>query len=212
MSSVFTCEEIIATLEHMTQPSVNFITKIKRLPIEEKIINSAYIVTIVSVFLPWLAGTYASGETIAYNGFSFHAGVMGLTSFLLAVFCLAIKVTPLVTNKQLVRINIQPYVRFHTTAASLIIILCVISVYTSISWEIELLEIYFGLYLNLASTIVASVYTFLLWRTDDQNRIEHIFEEVTQLEQELPPEPKVTMPPPAPAALDHKPFGNKRTK
>lgn len=195
----------------MTQPKITLLTKINQLPIEEKIINSAYSIAIISVFLPWLAGNSVSGEVITYNGFSFHAGIMGLVSFLLALFCLAIKITPLLFGKQLIRFDRQEYVRFHTTAAMLIIILCALSVYASISWEIERLDIHFGLYLNLASSIVACVYTFLLWRSAELHPIEHRTEEVMN-DQEQPPVIKTAVPPPAPAALDHKPFGNKQTK
>lgn len=199
----------------MDQPKVSVLQKIRALTVEEKIINVAYLVSLVSLFLPWLSGNSSTGSGLVYNAFDYYTGFIGLTIFLCTAFCLAITVTTVCCHKKLIRQTAQAYVRYHLTALSFVLALAVLTVYTKLTWEVARLDIRFGIYMCLISSIVSSVYTYITWHTQnssaivivDTEQLNHITEEIGSTH--IKKNPFI---PAEPAAIDHKPFGNKLTK
>jgi hypothetical protein len=183
------------------------VPKVKRmwsaLDLEERILNGAVIVSIASMFCPWLSGEWLGGDSVTYTGFGFYTSFIGIFVFLLFLALLLITAVPLFGGPILLRKKMREVVRLCLATQTTILLLAALSVLMKVTYEFSRIEIRFGIYTALIGSIVVTVYTLLRWqevRKADTHGVFHHPEDQFPVserhESNLPPPPPPPPPPP----------------
>lgn len=176
------------------------------LDLEEKILNSAALFALVSVFLPWFSGEWLGEDFVSYNGFRFFTAFLGTAIFLLHAALLALTVVPLSGGPALVKKRHRETARLILAAQATILALAALSVLTIVTYDYTRMEIRFGIYCTFIGSLITTFYAF--WRMQEQRRMES--QEVFHHPEDREPhaerfEPAVPAPPPPPPPPPLKP-------
>lgn len=158
----------------MTMQST-FLRKIAGLSLEEKILNSAVILTCVSIFFPWFGGRWIGGEMRAYSGFGFYTSFIGFALFLLNGYVLAIGMAPLTSSTRLLKKAHENTVRLVCCAASVLLTLAALSVLIRVTFEFQAMEIRFGVGSTLFGSLASLFYSFLLRQEEKNKEVTSLF-------------------------------------
>lgn len=181
------------------------------LELEEKILNSAATVALISVFFPWLSGEWLGADSTTYTGFGFFTSFLGLCIFLLLAFTVAMAISPAVGGPVIIRKRSRDLVRLCVVSQATVLVLAVLSVLTRITLEFSRLQVRFGIYVTLVCCLVTLLYAFLRYQEHRRELTQAIFHHPE--DRALPPEkeehpatppPPPPPPPPAPAAEEHR--------
>ena len=58
------------------------IRTLSALELEERLLNAGALISMLSVFLPWIGGDWSGGDRVWYSGFGFYTSFLGLSIFL----------------------------------------------------------------------------------------------------------------------------------
>ncbi len=171
--------------------------------LEEKILNGAAVVGIISVFLPWISGEWLGGDSVSYSGTNFYTSFLGIIILLMLSFIIVITASPLFGGPVIIRRRYRDVVRLLLSAQATVLVLASLSVLTKITYEFTRMEIRFGIYFALIGCLVATLYSFLKWQEHLKEETQEVFhhpedtgpvEDVVESSMPLPPPP----PPPPP--------------
>lgn len=176
------------------------------LDIEERVLNVASFLALISVLLPWISGEWLGGDPVSYNGFSFYTAFLGIIIFLIHGFIIAMTAVPLLGGPVIIRKNRKETLRLYLASQTFVLALASLSVLTKVTYEFSRIEIRFGMYLTLVCSIVCTLYAFLKWQehrsTENQDLFRHPEEPIVRsdarTESVLPPPPPPPPPPPLP--------------
>lgn len=144
------------------------VLKVKRiwaaLNLEERILNAAAIVSLVSIFFPWLSGEWLGGDAVTYTGFSFYTSFIGIAIFVLFAALILLTFIPLIGGPIIVKRKHRDFVRFLLAVEATILLLAALSVLTKVTYEFSRIEIRFGIYITLIGSIVTDIYAFIRWQ------------------------------------------------
>lgn len=147
-----------------------FIRQLAAMELEEKILNAGSFVGFIGVFLPWV-----SGNAVTYAGYSYFTGFIGLTIAVLHIFVLLITFSPMLGGPSLIRKDRKDLARFAASAQTAILVLAALSVITKTTLDFTSLEIRFGIYLTLIGSLVAALYTFMLFQENQKREVQALF-------------------------------------
>jgi len=149
-------------------------SRIKRafagLELEERILNGASLLAIVSVFLPWISGQWLGDEDLTYSGFQFFTSIIGIIIFLCHVSLLALTVIPMFGGKMMLRKKQKEIIRLCLAGQATILSLAALSVLTKVTYDYTRMEIRFGIYCTFIGSLVAAFYAF--WRLQEFRKSE----------------------------------------
>lgn len=155
------------------------VSKMKRIwstiELEERILNGAALVSLISVFLPWLSGEWLGGDSVTYTGFGFYTSFIGIAVFILLLFILLITFLPLLGGPILVRRKHREGIRLYLALQVSVLLLASLSVLTKVTYEFSRIEIRFGIYLALIGSIIVSIYAFLRWQEERKSDVPGVF-------------------------------------
>ncbi|MBT3835087.1 hypothetical protein HOF56_02455 [Candidatus Peribacteria bacterium] len=151
----------------------NFIRSLKRLEIEEKILNIGSTFALIGVFMPWFGGEWF-GEVTTWSGFGFYTSFAGLLIFLSHTFVLALTVLPLL-GYQVIKTSFRDTIRMIVGLECILLVIVVWSVLTNIAFDRAQMEIRFGLYLSLVGSIIVSLYAFLKLQQEKKRNVQEFF-------------------------------------
>lgn len=179
------------------------VSKMKRIwstvDLEERILNGAALIALVSIFLPWLSGEWLGGDSVTYTGFGFYTSFIGIVVFILMLLVVLITIVPLLGGPILIRRRYRESVRLYLASQISVLLLAALSVLTKVTYEFSRIEIRFGIYLTLIGSIIVSVYAFLRWQEERKTQAHGVFhhpEDPVAVNER--PESFLTPPPPPP--------------
>lgn len=175
------------------------------LDLEERILNAAALLSLASIFFPWLSGEWLGGDTVTYTGWGFYTSFIGITVFVLLLGLLLITLVPLFGGPILLRKKYRDLVRLFLAVQSTVLLLAALSVLMKVTYEFSRIEIRFGIYLTLIGSIIVSIYTFLRWQEDRKNQTHEVFhhpEGTTVFEEKQESMQPAPPPPPPPPPLE----------
>ena len=185
----------------MTQPKYR--RALSSLDLEEKILNGAALLALVSVFLPWFSGEWLGEDSVSYNGFQFFTSFLGFAIFLLHLALLGVTIVPMFGGPSFVKRRNKEILRLALSGQATVLALGALSVLTKVTYDYARMEIRFGVYCAFIGSLVATFYAF--WKLQEQRRLEnhevfHHPEEPAahseRHETHLPPPPPPPPPPP----------------
>ncbi|UPA22054.1 hypothetical protein K8942_03235 [Candidatus Peribacteria bacterium] len=174
------------------------------LDLEERILNGAAIIALISVTLPWLSGEWLGGDAVTYTGFGFYTSFIGIAVFAILAFLLLITLVPLLGGPAIVRRKQRDIVRLCLASQVTVLLLAALSVLMKVTYEYSRIEIRFGIYTALIGSIVVSIYAFLRWQEDRKTDSHELFHhpEGHSIESERQEFHHIPPPPPPPPPLE----------
>lgn len=145
------------------------------LSLEERILNAAVIISLASVFFPWLSGEWPGGDTIGYSGFGFYTSFIGIVVFLCLLIILLMTALPFFGGPVLFRRKHRENVRFFLALQVTILLLAALSVLTKVTYEFSRIEIRYGIYVTLIGSIIVTIYAFLRWQEEKKTETHDLF-------------------------------------
>ncbi len=179
-----------------------FLHTLKKLSLEERILNGSTLIALIGVFLPWLSGEWLGGERMTYSGLGFYTSFLGWGVLIMTLASLAFTASPLLGGPTLLRRRIREPLRFFLAIQSTMLILASLSVLTQVTFEFSRMEVRFGLYVALIGSLVGVLYSFLLFqeqrREGPQEVFQHPEDRLPAHERRHPVVPPPPPPPPPP--------------
>lgn len=148
---------------------------IKRLDLEERLLNAGALVAIIGVFLPWIGGGWIGGEEVTYSGLGFFTAFLGWGILLLSLFTLLITLIPLMGGSELVRKDRSDVVRLFLMVQALVLTIAALSVFTRVTLEFSRMEIRFGVYTTLVGCVISTLYVFLRVQHGRRREVQELF-------------------------------------
>jgi len=184
---------------------------LQALDLEEKILNTAALVALAGLFLPWISGEWMGGETVLHSGFGFFTSFLGIATLLLLGTILSITIVPVCGGPIVVKKKLKDVVRLCLALQGAVLILATLSVLTRITLEFPRLEIRFGIYVTLVGALITSLYAFLRLQEFRRHQPQAMFHHpeahpIAPEEHESYAPPPPPPPPPAPKVEDHRIF------
>ncbi len=168
------------------------------LDLEERILNAASLLAVVSIFFPWISGEWLGGDTAYYTGFAFFTSFIGWFVLLLHGFLLLSTFVPLLGGPLLIRRKHLHIVRFLLASQATVLTIATLTVLTNITFEFSRMEVRFGVYLSLIGSMVATLYAFLKWQEQRKREAQELFHHPEQKAPQLEPKETRAVPPPPP--------------
>lgn len=176
--------------------------------LEEKILNSGLLVSLMSLFLPWLASPSVIDTDQTANAFGYRLGYIGHLVFSLLFFALAMTLSPLVGGPVLIRKSRRFLCRFCLLGLSSALLFTALTILFRVTSEISMAEIRFGMYTALGGCVLSTLYAFLRFQEYQRQQIHELFRHpdeaipvalsmVVDRDERLPPPPPPPTPPPA---------------
>ncbi len=173
------------------------------LNIEERILNAAVLLSLISMFFPWLSAESPDGKTLTYSGFESYTSFIGFFVFFLLLFILLITLIPLFGGPIIIRRKHRENVRFFIAIQISILLLAALSVLMQTTKESTRIEIRYGIYAALIGSIIVSIYAFLRWQEEKKSETHDLFHHPEdshplneRQESTVPPPPPPPPPPP----------------
>ncbi len=188
-----------------------FLSSLKALDLEERILNGCTLLALGSIFLPWIGGDWPGGVSVSYNGLQFLTSHIGLLIFILHVTVLLLTAVPLFGGPILVRKRYREKVRLLLSLQALILIFAALSVLMRTSTEFTRMNIRFGMYTCLAASIIAffeAAHRYATQRKLSSHETFHHPEDTDVpdlLTERSTPPPPPPPPPPAPSRIEDHP-------
>ncbi len=178
-----------------------FTRVLRGLELEEKVLHVGLVLCVLGLFAPWVGGQWV-GEEQQWNGFGFHTGFIGHTVFAIAIFIVAMTLSPLLGGPVLVRKVIRNTVRFILCAVTSILLIASFTILFRLTSEVSGAEIRFGIYLSIAGSVLSTLYAFLKYDEQRKNEVHELFhhpdeqKRVVKVAPDLPDEHRPPPPPP----------------
>ncbi len=197
---------------HMPSP---FVRRLTHLDLEEKILNSGLVLSIIGLCLPWIGGRWLGDETRVHSGLGFYTSFIGFGILALNITALAIVLWPLATGKPLVKKQYRDPIRFACTALSTLLTLTALSVLMKVTFEFQSMEVRFGIAITLLGNLAAAFYCFLAWQETRRKEVHELFHhpedsqplpEKREMVADAPPPP----PPPPPSEPESHTYRHRR--
>src|SRR3989344_5021359 len=159
-----------------------FLTKLRRLETEEKLLNLGVGLTIVSLFFPWLSGRWIADQVRTDTALSLQSYVsfIGLTILILQGYVLLVTALPLWSERTLLRPEWKHRVRLYCNSVSAILVVAALSVLLKVTFDFPSLEIRFGVYSSLIGSLLGTLYAFLLAQEQDRRQVRALFHQETE--------------------------------
>lgn len=174
----------------------DFLKKVHRLQLEEKILNAGSLIAAVCVFFPWVSGEWLGGKHVTYSGLGFFTSFIGLGVLLLHAYLLLITIVPLSGGPAIIHKNNKDGMRLLTAILTSVLTIAAWSVLTKFTFEFRL-QVSFGLYGTLIGSLISSLYAFLLFQDGRKRHIEEFFHKEEA-------KPEMHVPPPQHEPEDHR--------
>ncbi len=180
------------------------------LDLEERILNGAAIISLVSITLPWLSGEWLGGDAVTYTGFGFYTSFIGIIVFLLLLFIVLMTALPLLGGPIVIRRKQRDVVRLCAASQVSVLLLAALSVLMKVTYEYSRIEIRFGIYSAIIGSIIVTFYAFVRWQEEKRNDGPELFHHPEDRtlpavrDESLLPPPPPPPPPPAPLPEDHR--------
>lgn len=136
---------------------------------EERILHIASLTGAVSVFFPWLSGTWLGGIEASFSGFESFTAALGYVVFLLHASILGIGLSPLLGGPHLVQSAQRHVMRLILASQATVLSIAALSVLTLVTNDYTQMSIRFGIYASFFSSLIATFYAF--WLFQNQRRI-----------------------------------------
>ena len=179
------------------------------LDLEERIINGAALLALLSVFFPWMSGEWLGGDTVTYSGFGSYTSFIGLTVFLLLLALVLVTLVPLFGGPILLKKRHRELVRLLIATQATILSIAALSVLMKVTYEFSRVEIRFGMYMTLIGCIITSIYTFLRFEGERLAHTKEVFHHpedrhpINEKEESTIQTPPPPPPPPPPPLEEH---------
>jgi hypothetical protein len=159
-----------------------FFSGVRRLPAEEKILNAGVMLTIASLFFPWLSGRWLADQTRTDSALSFDSYVsfIGMAILGLQVFVLLVTAVPLFNGTALVQPVHKNRVRLYANAVTAILTLASLSVLLKVTFDFPSMQIRFGVYGALIGGLLSSLYSFLLVQAAEKQIVHDLFYQTSE--------------------------------
>lgn len=168
----------------------SFFSKLRRMETEEKLLNAGVLMTMLSLFFPWLSGRWIADEirTDTALSLSSYISFIGLTMLLLQGFVLLVSLVPLWSGKIILRTEHKHIVRLCCNAITAILIVASLSVLLKVTFDFPSMQIRFGVYAALVGSFLSTLYSFLLVQEEHRRHVRSLFhQEGTPVDQtEMP--------------------------
>lgn len=175
---------------------------LQNIDLEERILNAAAVVGLVSVFLPWISGEWLGGN-VRYAGTEFYTSFLGIIVLLLLAFIVLVTASPLLGGPVILRRRNRDAIRLLLASHATVLVLASLSVLTKITYEFTRMEIRFGIYFTLIGCLVTTLYSFLKWQEHLKDQTQETFHHPEDtgpaediVESSVPPPPPPPPPPP----------------
>lgn len=145
------------------------------LELEEKILNGACLAALICVFLPWFGGEWLGGELVTYTGLGFYTGGLGLSVFFLHLLTLLITVLPISGGPELVKRHSKHGARLIASGLCVALSTGAWSVLTLVTFDFSRMEVHYGLYGCIISSLVTLLYSFLLYQDQRKREVQGLF-------------------------------------
>jgi len=178
--------------------SRNLTRAVASMDLEEQILTIGSMVAAIAVFLPWIGGEWLGGDTVAYNGFGFYTGLLGVVIFLLHGFVLLTTILPMTGGPSLVQKSSIDGMRYFATSQATILTLAALTVIANATLDFTRMEMRFGIYLSLIGSLVATLYAYLRYQEKKKRDVQNLFHQNDH-------HASKPAPPRAPAADNHHP-------
>ncbi|HLD64315.1 MAG TPA: hypothetical protein VI913_05465 [Candidatus Peribacteraceae bacterium] len=157
--------------------AATLLSKLRRMETEEKLLNLGVVLTMISLFFPWLSGRWIADEirTDTALSFSSYVSFVGLSIFLLQGFVLLVSLVPLWSGKIILSIEHKHIVRLYCNAVSTILIVAALSVLLKVTFDFPSMQIRFGVYAALVGSFISTLYSFLLVQEEHRRHVRSLF-------------------------------------
>ncbi|OGJ53971.1 hypothetical protein A3D11_04430 [Candidatus Peribacteria bacterium RIFCSPHIGHO2_02_FULL_49_16] len=152
-----------SSMLHEHTMNMSFLRNIRNLDIGERMLNSAALVSIIGIFLPWISGQWLGGESIRYSGLHFYTSSIGWSVFVLNTFIFSITAVPLIKNGAW-RLQKKDLIRLLCALQSSILLLAALSILTKFTFEFSRLDVRFGIYVALFGSLFVTFESFCKWK------------------------------------------------
>lgn len=152
----------------------NFLQKALHLELEEKFLNGAAFIALLSIFFPWVGGEWL-GRPVTYSGVGFFISFIGILIVLLDAALLLATFLPLYGGPRLFRDERTDTVRLLLASQAVVLTVAAWSVLTEFTLEFSRLELHFGLYVTLIANLVATLYAFLRFQQQKRHTEQSLF-------------------------------------
>ncbi len=145
------------------------------LELEERILNGASLVALISVFLPWLSGEWLGGDSVTYTGIHFYTAFLGIAVLLLHAFILSITIVPLTGRPGFLKKRHKEILRLYASTQATVLVLAALTVLMKVTFEFSRMEVRFGIYVALIGSIVTMIYAFLKYQEQRRMEVQELF-------------------------------------
>lgn len=179
-----------------------FLRSFSALDIEERILNAGALIAVVGVFLPWLSGEWLGGERMTYSALGFYVSFIGWAILLINLFLLLLTLSPALGGPIILRRRMREATRLFLSTQSTLLVLASLSVLTNVTFEFSRMEVRFGIYLTLVGSVVATLYSWLMFQQQRRHEPQEFFQHpedrspVTERRESTIPTPPPPPPPP----------------
>ncbi|MBM3227680.1 hypothetical protein FJZ27_02335 [Candidatus Peribacteria bacterium] len=183
---------------------------ISSLELEEQILNGGSLIAVIATFLPWMGGEWLGGETVTYSGLGFYTAFIGAFALILHLFVLSITAAPLLGGFVVIRKRHRDVVRLIATSLASLMMLAALTVLTRVTFEFSRMEIRFGVYVAIVSSLVATLYAFLRYQEHRRGLVQELFHHpednraTPECREPITPTPPPPPPPPPSTPEQHR--------
>lgn len=167
--------------------SIHGIRRVKNLDLEEQILNGASLLTIVTIFFPWVGGEWLGGKVVTYSGLGFFTSFIGIAILLLHLYVVFVTLIPVSGGPSIVSKKHKHSVRLVAAGLATVLLIAAWSVLTKFTFEFSRLEIHFGLYLCMIGSLISTLYAFLLFQGGKRGETLDIFHVDSSVNDAPPP-------------------------
>lgn len=148
--------------------------KLNGMELEEKILNSAAIMGICSVFMPWLSGEWLGGTMENFSGLEFFHAYIGMGFFIINIVILFFSLLPFFNVKLPWTLRKRAHIRLILSIMSTTLAFSALSVLARLTFDSARMDIRFGAYIALVGGMVTTLYSWLRLQEIIQNEpLEH---------------------------------------
>ncbi|MBU0458051.1 hypothetical protein KJ652_03830 [Patescibacteria group bacterium] len=179
--------------------ALSALRRLRYLDLEERILNGAAFLAVISVFMPWTSGYMLGSDSVSYSGLGFYTSFLGISVLLLNIFVLLITLVPLFGGTNLIKKRNKDSVRLFCSIQSTVLVLAALSVLMRVSFNFSRMEIRFGINMALISCIVVAFYSYLRIQEQKKTNVEEIFHQASRpdrITNKIDHQPPVAVPAP----------------
>lgn len=166
---------------------------VRSMELEEKILHVGVLVSLGSLFLPWIGGQWY-GIVQQWSGFGFYTGYIGHAVLLIEAFILVMTISPMFGGPVVVRKSNRNSVRLKLCALCTILLVAGFTILLRLTSEISGAEIRFGIYTSIIGSAIATLYAFLKYQEEIKAQAQALFQHPDETVLKPKPKPVDTFP------------------